>query len=58
MIALKGRVKVKVSNTVNKGDYIYPDNNGLARGSKQPKCKDRIGIALTDSFNGYVLVKI
>lgn len=58
LIALKGRVKVKVSNIVNKGDYIYPDNNGLAKGSKQPKCKDRIGIALTDSFNGYVLVKI
>lgn len=58
LIALKGRVKVRVSNDVQKGDYIYPDNNGLAKGSKQLKCNDRIGIAISDSFNGYVLAKV
>lgn len=60
-IALKGRIPVKVNNSVKKGMYVLADDNGRARGyTKLPTDYQlrMIGIALNDSIYEYVEVKI
>jgi hypothetical protein len=56
-IALKGRVPVKVNCDVKKGDLIIASSNG--KGIIGRKSDDSfIGVALSDSINGIVEVKI
>ena len=62
-VALKGRVKVKVSEDCRRGDYLIPDteNMGKARPMKDdyPFNPMRIlGICINNSENGYAEIKV
>ena len=60
-VCLKGRVPVKITESVKKGDFIIADDNGLAisNGTHAPIERDKlIGIALADSIGLTVEVKI
>jgi hypothetical protein len=62
-IALKGRVPVSLSNTASKGDFIFALDNGKAIAVEYSRFDDflhfnLIGVALSDSSNGLVEVKI
>ena len=63
-IALAGRVPVKITNNAKRGDFIIVDKNAPGKGKsvktlgKLSREKYLIGIAISNSFNGYVEVKI
>ena len=59
-IALTGRVPVKTMFNIKRGDYIIPDldNPGYCRGISQPPKINLIGIAISDSFDNRVEVKV
>lgn len=62
-IALKGRIPVKVAAPVTKGEYLLASNDGKAIGYPRWNLPSDyqfsfIGIALSDSVNGMVEVKV
>jgi len=62
MIVLVGRVKVKVTGKVNKGDMLVSAGNGLAKASNTtPKIGTVIGKSIenkTDSAEGFVEILV
>lgn len=58
-IALKGRVPCKVNGEVKKGQYIVADKDGKGKGVDLPtNTLLVVGVALSDSINGVVEVKV
>ena len=47
-VALQGRVPVKVTGKVSKGDMMVSAGNGMARAEEDPKLGSVIGKALQD----------
>ena len=60
-VALKGKVPVKVSTPVKKGQYVVADDNGKGRATDCISFEQSlflIGVALEDSVEGSVKVKV
>jgi hypothetical protein len=51
MVALQGRVPVKVTGSISKGDLLVSAGNGLAKSYSQPPIGTVLGKALQD-FEG------
>ena len=57
-VCLKGRIPVKISGECKKGDFIIAFDSGMGISSEEYIAQTFIGVALTDSKNGIVEVKI